>query len=197
MLILLLIVVAVVGVVLALGRGRGSAASTSQAAPSGSAALPETLPVAVKRFFFSRSEQSFYGVLSAALEGTPYTTFPNVRLNDLFEITDAQQRQSTYNRLRDKHVDFLIVTRERCTPALAIELDGDSHAKPLQQERDRVKDLIFRSAGLTLLRLDAGQGYQPGSLRERLHEHLPELAAGSVSVGNPRTQPAERAARRG
>ena len=90
MLILLLIVVAVVGVVLALGRGRGSAASTSQAAPSGSAALPETLPIAVKHSFFSRSEQNFYGALSAALDGTPYALFPNVRLNDLFKITDSK-----------------------------------------------------------------------------------------------------------
>lgn len=44
-------------------------------------------------------------------EGTPSTVFPNVRLNDLCTITDREQRQSTYNRLPDKHADFLIMSR--------------------------------------------------------------------------------------
>jgi len=99
-----------------LGRGRTSRAasrSEEQASQRFSLrrALPDSLPVAVKGSFFSRSELAFFSTLSAVLEGTPSTVFPNVRLNDLCTIADREQRQSTYNRLPDMPVDFLIVSR--------------------------------------------------------------------------------------
>ena len=166
--ILLIVLVGMLGVL-----GRKKLAPGAEAGALNS--LPDRLPLTVKRPFFSRSEQAFYIVLEGALHGTPYTVFPNVRLNDLFVITDPEQRQSTYNRLRDKHVDFLIVTSGRFEPSLAIELDGESHASPTQQERDRVKNLVFSSAGLGLLRLDARQTYQAADLRERLRGRLPGL----------------------
>ncbi|GGR05356.1 DUF2726 domain-containing protein [Deinococcus ruber] len=157
----------------------------SESASKESATLPDRLPVMVKRPFFSRSEQAFFAVLGEALQDTPYTVFPNVRLNDLFKITDPEQRQSTYNRLRDKHVDFLIVTRDRYLPTLAIELDGESHSSAVQQERDRVKDLIFHSAGLGLLRLDARQIYQVSYLRDRLSDRLTGLPADQDAAIHP------------
>lgn len=99
-----------------LGRGltsRAASHSEEQAAQRSSlrSALPDSLPVAVKGSFFSRSELACFGTLSVVLEGTPSTVFPNVHLNDLCTITDREQCQSTYNRLPDKPVDFLIVSR--------------------------------------------------------------------------------------
>ena len=108
------------------------------------------------------------------LEHTPYTVSPNVRLNDIFVI-GGEDKRSTNNRLRDKHVDFLIVTRDGYRPRLAIELDGASHEREVQQARDRVKDLVFRSAELTLLRLDARQTHFTSSLQAHLAPHLPDL----------------------
>ena len=177
-----LVLILLVGLLSVLGRKK----LASESATKGPVGLPDRLPLVVKRPFFSRSEQTFFTVLGEALQDTPYTVFPNVRLNDLFNITDPEQRQSTYNRLRDKHVDFLIVTRDRSVPTLAIELDGESHASAVQQERDRVKDLIFRSAGLGLLRLDARQTYQAAALRDHLSERLPGLPGGK----EPGTRPA-------
>ncbi|WP_425145676.1 DUF2726 domain-containing protein [Deinococcus sp.] len=172
--ILIVVVIAVLAFVFSrlgkLGQEAGEAAP-----PRAATALPESLPVAVKRSFFSCSEQTLFGNLNAVLEGTPYTVFPNVRLNDLFTITDRERRQSTYNRLRDKHVDFLIVSRDGFAPALAIELDGDSHEREVQQKRDQVKDLAFRSAGLTLLRLDARQPHPASALSDQLTPHLLDL----------------------
>ncbi len=179
---IVVVVILLIGVAVVV-KSRGSTGSASAQGGQGkasSAVLPESLPVTVKRSFFSRSELVFFGSLGAVLEHTPYTVFPNVRLNDIFAISRDDKR-STYNRLRDKHVDFLIVTRDGYHPRFAIELDGASHEREVQQKRDHVKDLVFRSAGLTLLRLDARQPHSTASLQAHLAPHLPDLTGRVVN----------------
>lgn len=134
--------------------------------------VPDHLPVKVKSYFFSRSEQAFFQVLEEALP-PGYRVFPNVRLNDLFLITAApHQRQGTYARLRDKHVDFLVVSLPDHRPVFTIELDGASHDNAAQQHRDAVKDTAFRSAGLPLLRLRAEEQHTRQSLEAALKRHV-------------------------
>ena len=179
----LLIVVALLALVggAVLVRGKGSGAASSPREEQKRGALPDSLPVAVKKSFFSRSELVFFDTLNAVLDGTPYTVFPNVRLNDLFTI-GGEEKRSTYSRLRDKHVDFLIVARSGYAPVLAIELDGASHETEVQQKRDQVKDLVFRSAGLTLLRFGARQPHAAPALAAQLAAHLPGLDARGLDV---------------
>ena len=63
---------------------------------------------------------------------------------------------------------FVIVdAADHFRPRLAIELDGKSHQKAEQQYRDSVKDVIFRSGGLTLLRLPSRR-YSVAELRNEL-----------------------------
>lgn len=164
---LIFAVVAVVVLLAMIGAG------SRQGRKAPASAVPDHLPVSVKPRFFSRSEQALYTALTEVLHGSDYTVFPNVRLNDIFKIDvkDAE-RQSAYARLRDKHVDFLIVALDEHQPVVAIELDGDSHKAAVQQKRDRVKDTAFRSAGLPLLRLDAGHKHTADSLFTVLLPHL-------------------------
>lgn len=133
------------------------------------AGVPTTLPVTAKPSFFTRSERVFYEDLLQALDGQPYRVFPNVRLQDLFR-NDAQGPAwaATQSRMRDKHVDFLIVSLPDYRPVLGLELDGASHDRPQQQYRDQVKDVLFRSGGLKLLRLSTRDPHSAASLRVQL-----------------------------
>ncbi|MBB6016829.1 DUF2726 domain-containing protein [Deinococcus radiopugnans] len=134
--------------------------------------VPEHLDVAVKLCFFSRSEDRFFRTLEQALPAG-YRVFPNVRLNDVFVITaPPPQRRGTYARLRDKHVDFLIVVLPEHRPVAALELDGRSHDNNQQQHRDAVKDRAFQCAGLPLLRVRAEETHTPASLQALLWPHL-------------------------
>lgn len=135
--------------------------------------VPDDLPVRTKQYFLARSEVAFLAALEAALPAG-YRVFPNVRLNDLFFITTRHpgQQKGTYARLRDKHVDFLVVALPEHRPVFAIELDGVSHDTAQQQYRDAVKDVAFRSAGLPLVRLRAEVQHTAASLRAVLSEHL-------------------------
>ncbi|MDB5044873.1 MAG: hypothetical protein JWQ08_923 [Deinococcus sp.] len=134
--------------------------------------IPESLPLKLKGYFFSQSEHTFFHTLEGALP-QGFRAFPNVRLNDLFLITAPQhQRQGTYARLRDKHVDFLIVSLPDFRPVCAIELDGASHDQAQQQYRDAVKDVAFRSAGLPLLRLRAEGNHTRQSILKLLDGYI-------------------------
>ncbi|GGS09889.1 hypothetical protein GCM10008960_40160 [Deinococcus sedimenti] len=143
---------------------------TSIPTPAG---VPDELPVRIKQHFLARSESAFLAALETSLPGG-YRVFPNVRLNDLFFITTRHpgQQKGTYARLRDKHVDFLVVSLPEHRPVFAIELDGASHDNAQQQYRDAVKDVAFRSAGLPLIRLRAEIVHTPASLRNVLSQHL-------------------------
>lgn len=143
-------------------------------APTIPAGVPSSLPIKTKPYFLTRTEVSFFAVLESALpEG--YRVFPNVRLNDIFTITTRQygEKQGAYARLRDKHVDFLIVRLPDLRPVMAIELDGASHDNEKQQYRDAVKDAAFRSAHLPLVRLRAEVGHSRDAVRHALAPAIP------------------------
>ncbi|MBZ9715928.1 DUF2726 domain-containing protein [Deinococcus multiflagellatus] len=141
--------------------------------------VPDSLPLRTKQYFFARSEAAFLAVLEQALPAG-YRVFPNVRLNDLFFIATRHpgQQKGTYARLRDKHVDFLVVSLPEHRPVFAIELDGASHDTKEQQYRDAVKDVAFRSAGLPLIRLRAETTHTPASLQAVLSRHLSHATLG-------------------
>ncbi|MBZ9751706.1 DUF2726 domain-containing protein [Deinococcus sp. HMF7604] len=145
--------------------------------------VPTSLPVQAKRYFFARSERALYDLLTQMLAGTSYQVFPNVRLNDLFLIKGkGTAHQATLGRLRDKHVDFVIVDAgQDFRPLVAIELDGASHEAAAQKYRDQVKDVIFRSGGLPLLRLKTSDPHSSASLKVLLAPYL-----GQVKVARAR-----------
>ena len=108
--------------------------------------VPKALPVAAKKYFFSRAEREFYQTLKQALPAG-YVAFPNVRLQDVFYITaKGEERRGVYSRFQDKHIDFLVVAAKDYRPVLGIELDGSSHDRAEQKYRDAVKEVVFRSA---------------------------------------------------
>lgn len=147
------------------------AAPTSETVPESAVnSVPDYIPVSTKRYFFSQDENTFFRSLEESLQGTSYRVFPNVRLEDLFIITDHAQRASVRGRLKAKHVDFLIVDASQdFKPVMAIELDGRSHQRERQQYNDQVKNVIFRSAGLPLYRLESHR-YRPEEIIEKVKQ---------------------------
>lgn len=134
--------------------------------------VPKSLPVAAKKHFFSRAEREFYETLKRALPAK-YTAFANVRLQDIFYISaKGEERRGVYARFQDKHVDFLVVTQKEYRPVLGIELDGASHDRSEQKYRDAVKEVVFTSAGLPLLRFRNEEKWTPDSLRVQLLKAL-------------------------
>lgn len=132
------------------------------------APIPKSVPVRIRRSFFSRAEEAFYHELLKVLELRPEHLYCKPRLDDIFE-PNGNMTQGEKNRLRNKHVDFLI-TDQHYRPLFGIELDGDSHNTPQQEHNDRVKDMVFRSAKMPLIRFKNSENATAADIAKRLKE---------------------------
>ncbi|SHJ53994.1 DUF2726 domain-containing protein [Paramaledivibacter caminithermalis] len=136
--------------------------------------IPETkelLPYKKNRFLLTRAENNFYKVLKLALEDN-YVICPKVRLADIIYVYGSDNRQSYFNKIQSKHIDFLICNDIYLNPLLAIELDDSSHSSKYRIERDEFLDDALESADLPILRFRASYSYSPNYIKEKIQEVL-------------------------
>jgi hypothetical protein len=133
-----------------------------------------------KSYFFTRSENEFFGLLQRTLEGRNVIVFPKVRVADILETNNGGL--AGFNRISQKHVDYLLVSLPNFQPVMAIELDGKSHGSEKQQARDAVKDQAFKSANLPLVRVPVSRDLSDVMLLSMLESYLKPAPV----VSNPR-----------
>ena len=127
-----------------------------------------------KQFFFTRSENDFFGLLERTLKGRNVMVFPHVRVADVLETSSGGL--AGFNRISQKHVDYLLVSLPNFQPVMAIELDGKSHGSERQQKGDAVKDQAFKSAGVPLVRVPVSRDLSDVMLLSMLEPHLKPMS---------------------
>ncbi|WP_051044280.1 DUF2726 domain-containing protein [Clostridium sp. MSTE9] len=99
----------------------------------------EKLPYQYKKrtYFFTKNELNFYRELAKETASLNLVLFSKVRLADIIEPREKGSTwQSQFNRIRSKHVDFVLCDLPSIKPVLVIELDDSSHDRTDRQERD-------------------------------------------------------------
>ncbi|MBN2385560.1 MAG: DUF2726 domain-containing protein [Anaerolineales bacterium] len=155
------------------------AASTNQKQGCASILLPflrrakdktpaEVLPYRLRDDFLSPAELSFYKVLSSLMTGSRLVIQVKVGLGDLFYVIRPNENHAYMNKIRQKHVDFLICDSATMRPLLAIELDDSSHDQPRRQARDEFVDQAFQSANFPLLHIPAQREYNTQEITARI-----------------------------
>ena len=134
-------------------------------------------PYRLKDDFLSPAELSFYHVLTSVVQGQ-LVVMGKVRLADIFYVTQKDGYFSHFNRISQRHVDFLLCQPETMRPVVAIELDDASHNRRARKERDAFVDTLFRAASLPLLRVPVRRTYSAQEIAERLAPYL----SGAASV---------------
>lgn len=126
----------------------------------------------------SPAEASFYAALRIALEhlGADHQplVFAKVRLADILRPDRAgdsrSANQSRWNRISQKHADFILCDPGTTRPLLVIELDDVSHARADRAERDCFVNRACESARLPILHVRAAARYAPADLARRIRE---------------------------
>jgi very-short-patch-repair endonuclease len=120
----------------------------------------ELLPYRAKKYFFSRSEQEFLRSLNESIDRQEYTVFPKVRLADFIEVTATGiEYQGALNRIKSKHVDFVIWNVLEGKIAIVIELDGKSHQSEKMIARDAFVEKLYKQIGIKLIRVSVGTNF--------------------------------------
>jgi hypothetical protein len=146
----------------------------------------EELPYRLRDDFLSVTESSFYRVLLAVV-GSRATICPKVGLRDVFYVIRPNENATYMNKIKQKHLDFLLCDPKTMKPFLAIELDDASHAAPERIERDEFVDRVFKTAKLPLLHVPAQANYSLRMLSELLSPYLPPVmdTAAPVAIVSP------------
>ncbi len=143
---------------------RGKSRAASLATDSNSA------PYSRRKYFFSSAERSFYEILTRLLPR--HTVFAKVRLADVICVSKGVENwQSHFNRIRSKHVDFLVCDKS-LAPVLAVELDDSSHDREDRKERDVFVDAALAAAVLPIIHIRAKRAYVLSEIRAALAPHL-------------------------
>lgn len=116
------------------------------------------------------AERSFFGVLQQAV-GSDYQIFAKVRLADIVRPVRNPSRsgwQSAFNRITDKHVDFVLCDSSRLGVVAVIELDDRTHETFERGIRDGLVDSALADARIPVLRVSARHSYSPAQIREQV-----------------------------
>jgi len=131
---------------------------------------PEDFPYQSKDVLCSPAERSFLGALDKIV-GKKYRIFAKVRLADIIDVhkgLSVSVRQSAFNRIDGKHIDFIICNANDLSIIGAIELDDKTHRGRGRHERDQFLDRTLKAAGVPVLRIKAQSSYSIKEISSRL-----------------------------
>lgn len=117
-------------------------------------------------------EREYFAALVEAV-GPRGHVFAKVRLADLLTPAEAGAAWRTaFNRIAQKHVDFVVCDRATMRVLCAIELDDSTHlTRPDRRERDGFLEEACRGAGLRLVRTPVKrEGWSVGEVVEGMRE---------------------------
>lgn len=142
------------------------------------AALKSKLPAKDVEFsfdstgpLFTPAERSFFGVLEQVLDNR-YRVFGKVRLGDLVKPAKGlskSQRTTASNKIRQKHVDFVICSVTDLAVVGAVELDDQSHGREDRLVRDTFVDQALTTAKIPIAHFSAKKGYAIQDVRTTLY----------------------------
>ncbi len=121
----------------------------------------------------SPAEQNFQGVLEDVLDQRLYTLNGKTRLADILKVKNGihqNREQSAFNRIKSKHVDFVITEKHSSRIVGVIELDDRSHQREDRRKRDKLVDQWLKGAGIPILHYPCRRDYSFVDLQRALTE---------------------------
>lgn len=121
----------------------------------------------------TNTEKVFLQVLLSIIPTDDFYILTKVRLADIVQVRKGTKDYvKHFNKIKSKHIDFVICDRVDFQPLLAIELDDPSHLKEDAKQRDYVKDKILEASEIPILRIKTQRKYDKKSI---LNEILNEI----------------------
>lgn len=135
--------------------------------------VSSNLPFKKKNYLFTKAERSFYHVLKPIAEELNFTLFAKVRLSDLIYTTANGNKKMTYfNKIKAKHIDYVLCDKTNIEPILAIELDDSSHNNSQRIDRDIFVNNALKAANLPILHINVRPGYNPNEIKASIMEKI-------------------------
>jgi len=126
------------------------------------------LPYRLRDDFLSPAEFSFYKVFSS-IYSARLIIQSKVRLADIFFVSRPNENYSYFNRIAQKHLDFLVCDSVTMKPLFGVELDDASHKRDDRKERDEFLEAVCKVSGWPLRRLPVQREYNTSEIADRVN----------------------------
>jgi hypothetical protein len=103
--------------------------------------------------FLGVTEEIVLQELFAIVADNGLRVFPKPRMADVIE-KDEFLESRIFSYYTHSHFDFLVASHD-LKPVMTIEYDGPYHSRAEQVDRDKIKNLLCRKAGLPIIRINA------------------------------------------
>jgi hypothetical protein len=128
-----------------------------------------------KQYFFSKAERKFYEVLKEVADEMDMVVFAKVRLADLVYLPKSEDNWiKGWNKIKSKHIDFVLCTEEDYKPEVAIELNHSSHNSENRRKRDIFIRNVFYGLNINLVEIKTKKGYDLDKIVNKIKTTLDE-----------------------
>ncbi len=127
-----------------------------------------------RKYLLTKHEYGFYKNLKEIADKLNLSVLAKVRLADLVEVSaevDTKEKRTYTNKIKSKHIDFMLCNKENLYPELLIELNDNSHKKEDRAKRDIFVEKVLEKAGYKILFV-----YGSGDLEKQITEKLKTVA---------------------
>lgn len=121
-----------------------------------------------KKYLLTKNEWVFYKKIKPICDKNNLHIISKVRLADLVEVKkelDNKERQRYFNKIKNKHIDFVLCNPENLAIVALVELDDKTHEKAERRERDEFINKLCDTVGYTIIR-----GHQSDDFETLLNE---------------------------
>lgn len=120
------------------------------------------MPYMKNHSFLTFNEYKFYLSLKQYItkNNLDYIIIPRANLKEFITVTEKKHYRAYFNKIRSKHVDFLVCT-QNFKPIMAFELDDHSHYRNDRIKRDKFVDELFKEIQLILIHFKSEKYYSP------------------------------------
>ena len=106
-----------------------------------------------KKYLLTKNEWKFYKELKPIADELGYAVLAKIRVADLVDVKteNKSEWQRYFNKIKSKHIDFILAKPENLQIVLLIELDDNTH-NTIQKDRDKFIEQVYLTTGYQLLR---------------------------------------------
>jgi len=102
----------------------------------------------------TKNERGCYKYLRRFADSHNYDLLCKVRLADIILVEkNTPDYMKWFNKIKSKHIDFVLCEKYKTDPILLIELDDPSHERADRIERDRFVDDICGVCGIDIVHI--------------------------------------------
>lgn len=125
----------------------------------------------------TKAELSFYDCLESVCNELNVILFAKVRMADLVEVTTKENKMTYFNKVKSKHIDFVLCDIKTLKPLVCLELDDKSHNRNDRVERDNFIDEVLINVGYKVIHIPCKYNYNKQDIKLKIQSAINKLKA--------------------